>query len=178
MSVHSHSSLVLDLTSPTSILNLGRAARANFVHTHFLHDLGGEVAYALGFFVALIMWGFGLVWLVFALASIYQSRPFPFNMGWWGFTFPLGVFGFSTITLGIEMPSAFFKVFGTVRWIIRGLAVGLTRQSDSERDCHTPVDRRCRRYYKRSMVRAAALRTLSCQPQSKGSAGPSRQREI
>lgn len=80
-----------------------------------LHDVAGDVAYALGFFAALLMWGFGLVWLVFALASIYKSKPFQFNMGWWGFTFPLGVYSISTITLGIEISSAFFRVLGTVR---------------------------------------------------------------
>jgi tellurite resistance protein TehA-like permease len=96
------------------ILNLGRVARANFAQTGVLHNVAGDVAYVLGFFVALIMWGFGLVWLVFALASIYKSKPFQFNMGWWGFTFPLGVFSISTITLGVEMPSTFFRVFGTV----------------------------------------------------------------
>src|SRR5437016_2920089 len=35
-------------------------------------------------------------------------------MGWWGFTFPLGVYAVSTITSGVEMPSQFFKIFGTV----------------------------------------------------------------
>ena len=96
------------------ILNLGRVARVNFAQTDVLQNVAGDVAYVLGFFVALIMWGFGLVWLVFALASIYKSKPFQFNMGWWGFTFPLGVFSISTINLGVEMPSTFFRVFGTV----------------------------------------------------------------
>ncbi|TVY82994.1 Sulfite efflux pump SSU1 [Lachnellula suecica] len=59
------------------------------------------------------MWGFGLVWLFFALASISRSR-FPFNMGWWGFTFPLGVFTVSTATIGKELPSTFFKVLATI----------------------------------------------------------------
>lgn len=105
------------------ILNLGKAARVNFPQTQVLHDVAGDVLYMLGFFVALIMWGFGLVWLVFALASIYKSKPFQFNMGWWGFTFPLGVFSISTITLGEEMPSKFFRVFGTVRTQSHFLAV-------------------------------------------------------
>jgi tellurite resistance protein TehA-like permease len=96
-------------------MNLGRAARANFSQTHVLHDVAGDVVYVLGFFIGLIMWAFGLVWLVFALASIYKSKPFHFNMGWWGFVFPLGVYGVSTITLGTVMPSTFFRISGTVR---------------------------------------------------------------
>ena len=35
-------------------------------------------------------------------------------MGWWGFTFPLGVLTVATTTLGVEMPSKFFLVLGTV----------------------------------------------------------------
>lgn len=60
------------------------------------------------------MWSFGLIWLVFALATVLYSSPFPFNMGWWGFTFPLGVYSANTIELGLEMDIMFFKVLGTV----------------------------------------------------------------
>lgn len=61
------------------------------------------------------MWSFGLIWLVFALATVLYSSPFPFNMGWWGFTFPLGVYAANTMELGLEMDIMFFKVLGTVR---------------------------------------------------------------
>lgn len=93
---------------------LGVVARTLFPETGFLHPQAGDTAYILGFFFALHMWAFGLMWLAFALATIWMTRPFPFNMGWWGFTFPIGVFSASTIQLGIEMPSIFFKVLGTV----------------------------------------------------------------
>jgi tellurite resistance protein TehA-like permease len=99
-----------------TIMYLGKVAREVFPRVEFFHNLAvaGDVAYVLGVFVALIMWGFGLCWLVFALATIYSTRPFPFNMGWWGFTFPLGVYAVSTMTFGVEMPSMFFKVLGTI----------------------------------------------------------------
>lgn len=29
----------------------------------------------------------------------YQRRELPFNLGWWGFTFPLGVFTLATFAL-------------------------------------------------------------------------------
>jgi len=93
---------------------LGKVARFTLPKTDTLDPVAGQVAYVLGFFLALIMWGFGLVWLCFALATIYGSRPFPFNMGWWGFTFPLGVFSACTIQLGEELPSMFFRTLGTV----------------------------------------------------------------
>lgn len=34
-------------------------------------------------------------------------------MGWWGFTFPLGVFTVSTTTMAKELPSAFFRGLGS-----------------------------------------------------------------
>ncbi|PVI04151.1 hypothetical protein DM02DRAFT_586698 [Periconia macrospinosa] len=99
-----------------TILYLGVVARRVFPQTEFFHEISfaGDVFYALGIFISLMMWAFGLTWLCFALATIYYSRPFPFNMGWWGFTFPLGVFAISTIEFGIQMTSMFFKVLGTM----------------------------------------------------------------
>jgi tellurite resistance protein TehA-like permease len=99
-----------------TILYLGSVARTVFPRTKFFHNtpVAGDIFYINGAFVSLIMWAFGLTWLCFALASIYKSRPFPFNMGWWGFTFPLGVFSVSTIEFGVQMPSMFFKVLGTI----------------------------------------------------------------
>jgi len=99
-----------------SITHLGLVGRKVFPKTQFLASIpvAGDIFFVLGVFIALIMWAFGLTWLCFALASIYKSRPFPFNMGWWGFTFPLGVMALSTIELGNIFPSLFFRVLGTV----------------------------------------------------------------
>lgn len=99
------------------IQKLGMVAMKIFPQTGTLSETttkSGDILYVMGYLMALIMWGFGLVWLFFAFASISRSR-FPFNMGWWGFTFPLGVFTTSTVQMGTELPSAFFRVLGTVR---------------------------------------------------------------
>lgn len=99
-----------------SITYLGSIARRIFRQTEFFSDIpvAGDIFFVVGTFTALIMWAFGLTWLCFALASIYKSRPFPFNMGWWGFTFPLGVMALSTMEFGRIFPSQFFKVLGTI----------------------------------------------------------------
>ncbi|KAJ4394361.1 Plasma membrane sulfite pump involved in sulfite metabolism [Gnomoniopsis smithogilvyi] len=99
-----------------TIFYAGKVARELLPQVEFLSDVSvaGDMLYVMGMLVALIMWGFGIVWMILALATIWSSRPFPFNMGWWGFTFPLGVFAISTITFGVEMPSMFFKVLGTM----------------------------------------------------------------
>jgi tellurite resistance protein TehA-like permease len=76
-----------------AIQNLGTVARDVFRETNTLPGsivYSGDVLYVVGFLMAMIMWGFGIVWLFFAIATIWTSPKFPFNMGWWGFTFPLG----------------------------------------------------------------------------------------
>lgn len=106
-----------------AIMNLGSVALRVFAETRTLQSSttnSAEVLYMLGWLVATIMWGFGLVWLFFAAASITRSK-FPFNMGWWGFTFPLGVFTTSTTQMAKELPSTFFKVLGTVRFFLSSI---------------------------------------------------------
>lgn len=71
---------------------------------------GAEILYVLGVFLALVMWGFALVWVCFALISLVTTASFPFNMGWWGFTFPLGVWGTCTALLAANLDSDFFKI--------------------------------------------------------------------
>lgn len=118
-----------------TILNLGLRAAEIFPITGTLDPMAGRIAYILGFFVALIMWGWGLLWFCFALAALWKTareQGVPFNMGWWGFTFPLGVYATSTILIGEELPSLFFRVLGTIfgvavilLWIV--IAAGTAR---------------------------------------------------
>lgn len=76
---------------------------------------GAETLYVLGVFLGMVMWGFALVWVCFALISLANTQHFPFNMGWWGFTFPLGVWATCTSGLATNLDSEFFKVATTVR---------------------------------------------------------------
>ncbi|CAG8974014.1 hypothetical protein HYALB_00008563 [Hymenoscyphus albidus] len=98
------------------IMQLGKVAMTVFPQTQTLQESttrSGDILYVVGWMVATIMWGFAMVWMFFAVASVSRKR-FPFNMGWWGFTFPLGVFTASTTQMGRELPSRFFDVFGTI----------------------------------------------------------------
>lgn len=108
-----------------AIQKLGMVAMKIFPKTQTLNEnmtRSGDILYVMGYLMALIMWGFGLVWLFFAFASISRTK-FPFNMGWWGFTFPLGVFTTSTVQMGMELPSAFFRVLGTVSSLMQKLLI-------------------------------------------------------
>ncbi|KAJ5300461.1 short-chain dehydrogenase [Penicillium atrosanguineum] len=124
-------------------MKLGQCARDIFPQTHTLEESSGATFYTLGFLVALILWSSGLVWLFFASASIAYSRSFPFNIGWWGFTFPLGVFATSTVQMGTELPSRFFNILGTilsvfvvVLWII--VSVGTLKGAISGKLFYAP----------------------------------------
>src|SRR5438034_8596084 len=101
------------------IMKLGEEARKNFPVTKTLDPIAGATLYTMGFATGLVLWGFGLVWLCVAVASIIQCRRFPFTIGWWGCTFPLGVFANSTVQLSKEVPSDFFRILGTVSFLVR-----------------------------------------------------------
>ncbi|KAL4989672.1 voltage-dependent anion channel [Aspergillus falconensis] len=96
------------------IQKLGNVAREVFPQTNTLHHGTGAVLDDVGFLLGLIMWAFGSLWLFFAIGSILRVKKFPFNLGWWAFTFPLGVYSTCTLQLGQGLPSRFFAVFGTV----------------------------------------------------------------
>lgn len=53
----------------------------------------GVFFHEAGIFVSLILLGFGLWWWGIAvLNTLNHAKNLPFNLGWWGLTFPFGVF--------------------------------------------------------------------------------------
>lgn len=75
----------------------------------------GMVAQGLGLIGGVALWGYGAWW--FALAVLTTVRylrveGMPFNLGWWGFTFPLGVYTAATFALAHQTGLAFFTVVG------------------------------------------------------------------
>lgn len=89
----------------------------------------GEVASGLGLVTGITLWGFGFWWMLMALliTARYLREGIPFNLGWWGFTFPLGVYALTTLKLASLLGLAFFSVFGcglvallVVMWLIVG----------------------------------------------------------
>ncbi|MBC2692023.1 MULTISPECIES: TDT family transporter [Pseudomonas] len=76
----------------------------------------GEVAAGLGLIGGITLWGFGLWWMLMAVLITlrYLRDGIPFNLGWWGFTFPLGVYSLATLKLASTLNLLFFSVFGSV----------------------------------------------------------------
>ena len=74
----------------------------------------GDVAAGLGLIGGMIFWGYGGWW--FLLASMttlrYLREGIPFNIGWWGFTFPLGVYAVATLALGRQTHLDLFLAIG------------------------------------------------------------------
>ena len=72
-----------------AIMYLGKVSSDVFPKTNSVNTSvsgASHILYTVGFLVALIMWGYGLLWMFFAVASIARRR-FPFNMGWWSFVY-------------------------------------------------------------------------------------------
>lgn len=70
------------------IIQLGVVAKdAGFISATFSNILQGA-----GVLIGLVMWGYAIVWLVFAVITVAFKFPrLHFSMAWWGFTFPLGI---------------------------------------------------------------------------------------
>lgn len=87
----------------------------------------GEMAAGLGLIGGILLWGFGLWWMLIALLITvrYLRAGIPFNLGWWGFIFPLGVYALATLKLASTLQLTFFTVLGcvlvallTMMWLI------------------------------------------------------------
>jgi C4-dicarboxylate transporter/malic acid transport protein len=91
-------------TGALALLLLGHAA------TGILPAAEAQVAQGLGVIGGLVLLGYGGWWLLMAVAMTltYLPRGLPFNLGWWGFIFPLGVFAAASFALGAQTGVALF----------------------------------------------------------------------
>ncbi|WP_397449301.1 TDT family transporter [Pseudomonas sp. NA-150] len=76
----------------------------------------GEIANGIGLIAGVTLWGLGLWWMLMAVLITvrYLRNGIPFNLGWWGFTFPLGVYASTTLKLGSVLNLSFFSLLGTL----------------------------------------------------------------
>lgn len=100
---------------------------------------------------AVLLWGYGVWWL--GLACLITARYFrgevPFNLGWWAYTFPLGVYALTTLKLAAIVPFPPLGVFGVLLvialvaiWLVVALrtAVGAWRGALFAAPCLAQVE--------------------------------------
>ncbi|WP_414444847.1 TDT family transporter [Burkholderia sp. 22PA0106] len=124
-------------TGALGLITLGHAAAQAFAGTAL--QSVAAVARDVGVLGALLLWGAGLWWLACALLFMwrYRREGLPFNLGWWGFTFPIGVYTLATFNLAHVTGFDGFTQLGTgfacllgMLWIVvlartlRGLVAG------------------------------------------------------
>ena len=88
------------------------------------NGLGGFSAAVAGssFFGGLLLWGYGIWWLATGIMVTirYLREGIPYNIGWWGYTFPLGVFAVATARLATILPLA------PINWLACALVAALS----------------------------------------------------
>jgi C4-dicarboxylate transporter/malic acid transport protein len=101
-------------TGALGMMVMGADSPAIFA-AHALPDLGA-IAQGVGVLAGILLWGFGLWWLLLAILITirYFRAGVPFNLGWWGYTFPLGVYALATLRLGTTLHAIVFTAAGTV----------------------------------------------------------------
>ena len=74
----------------------------------------GDVAFGIGVIGGTVLWGYGVWWLLLAVLKMgqYARHGMPFNLGWWAFTFPLGVYTLATMALARVTHLEFFSIAG------------------------------------------------------------------
>lgn len=87
----------------------------------------GAAAAGLGLIGGTVLWGYGAWWLLLAVLTTarYLREGMPFNLGWWGFIFPLGVYSVATLALARQTHLGVLTAIGgalvvclTIVWVV------------------------------------------------------------
>jgi C4-dicarboxylate transporter/malic acid transport protein len=109
-------------TGALGLLLLGAAAPRVF--TAIGMPMIGSVAQGIGIIGGTMMVGYGVWWFLLAIlttARYLRQEGMPFNIGWWGFTFPLGVYAVAVLALARQTHLGFITVFGALLVILLAL---------------------------------------------------------
>jgi tellurite resistance protein TehA-like permease len=81
------------------------------------YNIMAEIMNWMGHIVGLFLIGFATFWLVEGWASLFYRIPKTFNIGFWGFTFPLGTYCNAVVLAGKDLRNSGFKVWGAA-WTV------------------------------------------------------------
>lgn len=100
-------------TGSLGIMILGEASPSILTPQHL--GAYAEGVYGFSLVVGVLLWGYGLWWLGMAILITfrYMRDGVPFNLGWWGYTFPLGVFSLATMHLSSLLSLKVLTILGT-----------------------------------------------------------------
>lgn len=104
------------------LIQMSEVGKTAFKATSFIGEgEGANVIYIVSVIIGLGLWGLGFWWLLHGVLSVvtrYVENRLRFNMGFWGFIFPLGVFNAATIALARTLPSIVFSYMSLVFLVI------------------------------------------------------------
>ncbi|MCY0880664.1 MAG: C4-dicarboxylate ABC transporter, partial [Firmicutes bacterium] len=98
----------------------------------YMPDVFGSLGHAMAggaILLACVFWGLGLWWftqsILITLYYSYSHEGLPFNLGWWGLTFPLGVFTGGTDDLFSQLHAAIIGDFAKAFFVLLVLFWGM-----------------------------------------------------
>lgn len=94
-----------------------------------VEQLPYPAARELAVVVMLLLWGFGVWWLVMASLLTWSARAagqLPFALSWWGFTFPLGAFVAESLRLNQLLGWQSVQAIGVAAWLLLCFFWGIT----------------------------------------------------
>lgn len=105
-------------TGALALLLLGQQA-PRILNAVGLEELATIVP-AIGIIGGLVLLGFGLWWFGIAVLTTvrHASTGIPFNLGWWGLTFPFGVFILAIFNLAHQLQFNFFTYIAVALSIV------------------------------------------------------------
>ena len=105
-------------TGALALLVLGVQA-PNVLQHYQLQGLAEFLQYA-GIGASFILIGFGVWWFAIAILTTlsHLKNGIPFNLGWWGLTFPLGVFTLAVLNLAHQLNVNFLNHTGLAMAVI------------------------------------------------------------
>jgi tellurite resistance protein TehA-like permease len=109
------------ILTPTAWIHLAPLGVIPVSLLNVLDQLPFAVAREPFLFISLLVWGFGVWWLVMATLltwAAHRSGKMPFALSWWGFTFPLGAFVAASLRLSPLTGIGGVDTLGVACWLL------------------------------------------------------------
>jgi C4-dicarboxylate transporter/malic acid transport protein len=119
----------IGILTPTVWIHLAPIGVIPLSLVNLLDQLPFPVAREVASVFMLLLWGFGVWWLMMAsLLTLAAQRAgqLPFALSWWGFTFPLGAFVAESLQLAQRLGWGGLWIVAVAAWLLLCLLWGLT----------------------------------------------------